>query len=275
MGGIGALGWLAIGESVIKAFVTPWLNKADSDNALEKIGSETDSDTTTLYGQLNKSYEQSKLELQTEFNQKNKALNNAIGYTTSARNTNANFASQSNTKSNQFMYEDLSMMLEDVAGSQGQAVQNAAMTGFRNTGTQAKALSEVEEAKQYQIDRAIETLKLNAAQSFAAASENYFSATSQIEQYRVEIGNLKESLEVAKKGLKLDYEIKKQELAEAAEEAKYEWWEGVLDFLTLGLRGTTDVLSTIDSENMSVAQKDLIDIQINEIKGSNPHISFS
>lgn len=272
---MGPLGWLAIGESAIKAFVTPWLNKADSDNALEKIGSETDSDTTTLYGQLNKSYEQSKLELQTEFNQKNKALNNAISYTTSTRNTNAAFASQANTKSNQFMYEDLSMMLEEVVGNQGQAVQNAAMTGFRNTGTQAKTLSEVEEAKQYQIDRAIETLKLNSAQSFAAASENYFSATSQIEQYRVEISNLKESLEVAKKGLKLDYDIKKQELANAAEEAKYEWWEGVLDFLTLGLRGTTDVLSTIDSENMSVAQKDLIDTQIKEIKGSNPHISFS
>ena len=274
--GIGATGWLAIGEAAISAIVSPLLNWKDSKDAQDRIGKADDDSSTTLYGQLNRSYEQSKLELETDFKQKNTTLNNAINYTSKLRSQNANFASSVNVKNNQMMYEDLAIMLEEVTRSEGDVVQNMAMTGFRNSEgtTQKQVVIEAGRTSQYQIDRAVNSLKVNSAQAYYQASSDYWSATSQIEQYKVEVKHLQESYKVAKDSLDVDYENKKQELKSAYEDAEYEWWEGVLDFVTLGLRGTSNVLSTIDANNMSVTQKELIDIQIKDIKASNPNISL-
>lgn len=218
--------------------------------------------------QLTENYNQSKLELDTQYKQTKNDINYNIGYTSKLRSQNANLASQGNVKNNQFMYEDLSMMLEDVVGSQGQAVQNAAMTGFRNTEgtTQQKALSEVEEAKQYQIDRAVETLKLNSAQSFAAASENYFSATAQIEQYRNNLSNLETNYKNATQSLLNQYNQSKAELDRARDEADYKFWEVLLDIATVGVSTFGNYVSGKNADIQFNLNNELTQLQIDQYK---------
>lgn len=218
--------------------------------------------------QLTENYNQSKLELDNQYKQSKNDINYNIGYTSKLRSQNANLASQGNVKNNQFMYEDLSMMLEDVVGSQGQAVQNAAMTGFRNTEgtTQQKALSEVEEAKQYQIDRAVETLKLNSAQSFAAASENYFSATAQIEQYRNNLSNLETNYKNATQSLLNQYNQQNAELDRARDEADYKFWEVLLDIATVGVSTFGNYVSGKHADIQFNLNNELTQLQIDQYK---------
>ena len=213
---------------------------------------------------LKKNYEQSKLELETEYNQSKNSLNYNIGYTNILRNQNANTAAFSNAKNNQFMYEDLSQMLEEVVGSQGQAVQNASLTGFRKTGTQQESLDEVDRAKQYQIERAVETIKLNSAQSFAAASENYFSATAQIEQYKTNLANLEENFKNAKTSLENQYTQNKAELDRARDEADYKFWEVMLDVVTLGLAGAGSYIQAYNSDEIAKMNTDLYKEQMKQ-----------
>lgn len=213
---------------------------------------------------LKKNYDQSKLELETEYNQSKNSLNYNIGYTNILRNQNANTAAFSNAKNNQFMYEDLSQMLEEVVGSQGQAVQNASLTGFRKTGTQQESLDEVDRAKQYQIERAVETIKLNSAQSFAAASENYFSATAQIEQYKTNLANLEENFNNAKTSLKNQYEQNKAELDRARDEADYKFWEVMLDVVTLGIAGAGSYIQAYNSDEIAKMNTDLYKEQMKQ-----------
>ena len=213
---------------------------------------------------LDKNYEQSKLELKTEYNQSKNSLNYNIGYTNILRNQNANTAAFSNTKNNQFMYEDLSQMLEEVVGSQGQAVQNASLTGFRKTGTQQESLDEVDRAKQYQIERAVETIKLNSAQSFAAASENYFSATAQIEQYKTNLANLEENFKNAKTSLENQYTQNKAELDRARDEADYKFWEVMLDVVTLGIAGAGSYIQAYNSDEIAKMNTDLYKEQMKQ-----------
>ena len=213
---------------------------------------------------LDKNYEQSKLELETEYNQSKNSLNYNIGYTNILRNQNANTAAFSNAKNNQFMYEDLSQMLEEVVGSQGQAVQNASLTGFRKTGTQQESLDEVDRAKQYQIERAVETIKLNSAQSFAAASENYFSATAQIEQYKTNLANLEENFKNAKTSLENQYTQNKAELDRARDEADYKFWEVMLDVVTLGVAGVGNYIQAYNSDEITKMNTDLYKEQMKQ-----------
>ena len=213
---------------------------------------------------LKKNYDQSKLELETEYNQSKNSLNYNIGYTNILRNQNANTAAFSNAKNNQFMYEDLSQMLEEVVGSQGQAVQNASLTGFRKTGTQQESLDEVDRAKQYQIERAVETIKLNSAQSFAAASENYFSATAQIEQYKTNLANLEENFKNAKTSLENQYEQNKAELDRARDEADYKFWEVMFDVVTLGIAGAGSYIQAYNSDEIAKMNTDLYKEQMKQ-----------
>lgn len=217
---------------------------------------------------LTTNYTQSKLELDTQYKQTKNDINYNIGYTSKLRSQNANIASQGNVKNNQFMYEDLSMMLEEVVGSQGQAVQNAAMTGFRNTEgtTQQKALSEVEEAKLYQIERAVETVNLNAAQSFAAASENYFNATAQLEQYRTNLSNLEANYKNASASLLNQYNQNMAELDRAIAEADYTFLEVMLDIATIGVAAFGDYAQAYDSEQITKLNSEYTNLQMNQYR---------
>lgn len=221
---------------------------------------------------LDTNYKQSKLELETEYNQSKNSLNYNIGYINILRNQNANTAAFSNAKNNQFMYEDLSQMLEEVVGSQGQAVQNAAMTGFRNTKdtTQQKALSEVEEAKLYQIERAVETVKLNSAQSFAAASENYFNATAQLEQYRTNLSNLEVNYKNASTSLLNQYNQNMAELDRARAEADYTFWEVMLDIVTIGVAGAGNYIQAYNSDEITKLNSDFTKLQMKQYQTSTP-----
>ena len=240
-----------------------------------------DKQTTQIEEQitnLDTNYKQSKLELEDEYKQSKNSLNYNIGYTNILRNQNANTAAFSNTKNNQFMYEDLSQMLEEVVGSQGHAVQNASLTGFRNTGTQQESLDEVNRAKQYQIERAVETIKLNSAQSFAAASENYFSATAQIEQYKANLANLEENFKNAKTSLENQYTQNKAELDRARDEADYKFWEVMLDVVTLGVAGAGSYIQAYNSDQITKLNTDFTNLQMKQYQtktNTTPHITSS
>lgn len=247
---------IALATGAIKAVATPILNWMESEKEIGRIGSETDTDEKTYYGRLNQSVSQAKLELNNQYDQNRKLLNSNIGIVSERRAFGSNLASQTNVKNNQFMYEDLSMMMDQMAAAEGQAMQRASLTGFRNTGSQELGLNELERENQYQIDRAMETIKLSSAQSYAMASENYYSATAQIEQYRQNLRDAETNYNTAMSRIDMEYEQDKQALKEAKEDAQYTFWEGLLDFVTLGLAATQDYLSASEAEELSTIQKD-------------------
>lgn len=247
---------IALATGAIKAVATPILNWMESEKELGRIGSETDTDEKTYYGRLNQSVSQAKLELNNQYDQNRKLLNSNIGIVSERRAFGSNLASQTNVKNNQFMYEDLSMMMDQMAAAEGQAMQRASLTGFRNTGSQEIGLEEIESENRRQIERSMETIKLSSAQSYAMASENYYSATAQIEQYRQNLKDAETNYNTAMSRINMEYDHDKQALKEAKADAQYTFWEGLLDFVTLGLATTQDYLSASEAEELSTIQKD-------------------
>lgn len=279
MSGLGPAAIIKAGIDVVGAVVSGIANSASMKNELASQKEIVE----RKQSELETNYKQSKLELDTQYKQSDSALKYNIGYTSSLRGQSAGFASQSNVKSTQFMYEDLAMMLDELSSQQGQVVHSAAQTGFRNTGTQEQALAEVEEAKQYQIDRAVESIKMNSAESFAVASENYFSATAQIEQYQTNLVNLRTNYEQAKVSLENQYKQNSAELQDALdqiardeEDAEYKWWEVTLDVLTLGIAGYGDVKAAYAKDEINALQSELMELQIEQYtKNTSKKSSYS
>lgn len=253
-------GWIALGEAILNTGATVVSGFIESDKAKKDLNIQKEIANRKL-GELEANYEQSKLELESQYGQSRQNLNYNIGYTKEQRAFGSNLASQTNVKSNQFMYEDLSMMIDQMAAAEGQAMQRASLSGFRNTGTQALGLEELESEGQEQLHRAMESMKLNAAQSYAMASENYYSATAQIEQYRASLANLQVNFNNSLRGLEIQRDQMRNELNDAIAQidrdmadAEYEWWEVALDVVTLGIAGAGRVSNAFDQDDINAMQ---------------------
>lgn len=279
-------GWIALGEAIINTGAAVASGFIESDKAKNDLNIQKEIANRKL-GELDANFAQSKLELESQYSQSRQNLNYNIGYTNTQRAFGLNLASQTNVKNNQFMYEDLSMMMDQMAAAEGQAMQRASLTGFRNTGSQELGLKELERENQYQIDRAMETIKLSSAQSYAMASENYYSATAQIEQYRTNLANLQVNFNNSLKGLELQRDQMKNELNDAIAQidrdiadAEYEWWEVGLDILTFGLAGAGKVSNAFDQDDINAMQTQFYAEQLEsyeKVNGNkkNPSVSLA
>lgn len=259
--------WIALGKAIVDTGAAVASGFIESDKAKRELDAQIDI-VNRKKDELKTNYNQSKLDLKNQYDQSKNNLNYNIGYTSMVRGQNAGFASQANVKNNQFMYEDLSMMIDQMAAAEGQAIQRASLTGFRKTGSQELGLEELERENQYQIDRAVETIKLSAAESYVAASDNYVSATAQIEQYRTNLVDLKTNYDSALASFTNQYNQQMSELNDLTNEqktgsldreradAEYEWWEVGLDILTFGLAGAADVEHAYTQDQLNAMQSD-------------------
>lgn len=150
----------------------------------------------------------------------------------------ANLAAIANVASSRNAYEQLRDTQLAGLSSIASAEQNAAVSGFRNTGTNAAAVNEAirTAGRVYETQR--RNVQLSSYQNYMEAANDYFSANIQMEGYRQNIRNANRNYGLSFEALTSEYNANRdilsaqQENYQAQYDAMGEWngWIGLRDF---------------------------------------------
>lgn len=168
--------------------------------------------------------------------QKNKSdnltYNNAISETERSRDVSANLASLSNPVYNQSQYDELNTLRLQAAQEIGSVNYSQSISGFQQTGTQARIKSETENYVNKQIEQAENKANLSIMQSYMSAAENFYSANERISSYQEEL-----------KQINLSYELQMKEI---------EYNKTTLQNQKDYLQGQYDSMGSYDFDNIVV-----------------------
>lgn len=205
-------------------------------------------------GRLEQNYSQSQLTLNNQAERSIKNLNWNINQTASLRDTSAQNASYSNVGKQDLMYRELSSVIANMADAEGSFNQSLATTGARNSGTSSVRQQQVQNDARQTIENSMQNVKLTSQQMASEALTNYWSSSSQMENYQNSISDTRDALAEELESVRLQYEQSKADInynidraKDAYSQAEYSGWDMVLDLFAAGASSTVDSISTYNS----------------------------
>lgn len=169
-------------------------------------------------------YEANQADLLADYRSTRRANNQSIWATEAARGANAGAAAYLNTENQGLMYEELAALQRSGLQSIGSAVNQASLSGFRNTGSARNLVDETRRNADASYDQSRRGIQLSAYQGYMQASNDYFSANVQLESYRQSNRDALERFNSQGEALEMQYQYDRNRL-----QGERGYWQGILD----------------------------------------------
>jgi len=167
---------------------------------------------------LTASYDLNVHQAQEQTAQANAMIQLQAGQTEAARDQSLKTAGQSAELNDRLAASQIAALQVQTSQQEGQAVQTAAQSGFRNTGSALNVLRDVNSKAQRALNQAFLQRSISRFSDYASARDNYINANNQLEIYRRQAENNEADLARYKESAELTY---RQNLAEIEKEQKY------------------------------------------------------
>ena len=226
-GATSPLGWAALGVSAVGGIASGIGAVVDGINQRNANMSEASYNIGQLDLQLDRlweSFRENQAQLETSLDQTLDANNQNIWALGVSQQNNLRISAVSNTENQALMYANLASVKQEGRQAVGNAVQTAAVSGFRNTGSVSGTVIAAEEEASEAYDVAYRQIQLSAYQGFMQAANDYFSANVQLEGYRESSRNAQENFSLQSSMLKSQYQYDKTRT-----EAERNYWQGIYD----------------------------------------------
>ena len=227
---VNTLGSLAGGiGGVVSGYQQAQAQRSEAQMNIDNLDMELD--------RLLETYNENQKELEASLDQSISAGNQGIWATSVAQGNALRTSSASNAQNQASLYEQLAEVQRQGMQSEGVAVQTAAVSGFRDSGTVRSNIDATRRASARSYETARGQVQLSAYQGYMKAAEDYFSSNVQIESYRESMRNARENYSLRTDALKSQYDYQKKQAQNQKEywegvydESEYTFWDGVADF---------------------------------------------
>lgn len=150
--------------------------------------------------------------------QANDLINLQAGQTEAARDLGIKNAGTSGELSDRLAASQIATLQVESSQQEGQAVQNVALSGFRNTGSALNIIKDVSSKAQSAVRQAFLQRSVSRFSDYASARNNYLNAENQLQLYQAQIESNESELARTKEKYTLTYN---QQLEEMQRESGY------------------------------------------------------
>ena len=227
---VNTLGGLAGGiGGIISGHQQAMAQRAEAQMNIDNLDLELD--------RLLETFNEGQRELEASLDQSISAGNQGIWAVSTSQANSLRTSSVSNQQNQESLFEQLAEVQRQGMQAEGAAVQTAAVSGFRDSGTVGSNIDAARRASARSYETARGQVQLSAYQGYMKAAEDYFSSNVQIESYRESIRNARETFSLRSNALRSQYDYQKRQAQNQREywegvydESDYTFWDGVADF---------------------------------------------
>ena len=166
----------------------------------------------TAQSNLKESYDLSIRQSEAQTKEANAMLDLQAGQTEAARDMNLKTAGRSTELQDRVAASQIAGLQVEASQKEGQAVQSAAVSGFRNAGSVLNNIRGTSESNQRAVKQAMLQRELARYSDYSSARASFLNAENQLTLYREQIKNNESELARYKEKAEVTYRQQKEEL---------------------------------------------------------------